>query len=76
MAASTLLFSANRMNPTRQSNPQSAPSVTSQLLETQSAFDSVAADYDGPRQQRINSGNARRDVALVGKNILAGQPAA
>jgi 2-polyprenyl-3-methyl-5-hydroxy-6-metoxy-1,4-benzoquinol methylase len=48
MVASTS-FNAKRMNPARHSNPQSAPSVTSQLLETQSAFDSVAADYDGPR---------------------------
>jgi SAM-dependent methyltransferase len=40
---------ASSMNKSRENPPQPEAATTTQLLDTQAAFDSVAADYDGPR---------------------------
>ncbi|HVU80479.1 MAG TPA: methyltransferase domain-containing protein, partial [Rhodanobacteraceae bacterium] len=56
---------------------QSTPAVESQLLDTRQAFDSVAADYDGPRGnnvlvQRMRRAlwNAVRDEVPPGSRLL------
>jgi len=56
---------------------QSTPAVESQLLDTRRAFDSVAADYDGPRgnnvliqRMRRAMWNAVRDEVPPGSRLL------
>ena len=50
------------MAKSRKSYPATGASVLSQLCDTQEAFDSVAADYDGPRGNNESIQDMRREM--------------
>ena len=71
------LESGRRPKPARNGSRRDAPLNETQLLDTQRAFDSVAADYDGPRgnneliqRMRLALWDTVLNVVPAGSNLL------